>query len=424
MTEATPKPPQRYTYTLWGALALALLLGILTLVRMMHADAEQLSTADGNWVAVVPQLLENQLGLVGRIEASSHMTLAAPFDGVIKELNVTPGQQVERAQRLLTLDTTQLDIELRQALADLLKARRTVQELQNWAHGPEVARGRRTLSTAQLSLSDTESKLADTRALLARGIVARMEVDALQQQLKMQRLDLQAARSELAETEAKGRGEYREIADMELANAQARHQSLSHMHSMREIVAPFAGVAIRPATRSNEADTVKVQVGARVTQGTPLYELVNHEQLQASAQVDEVDLHQLGLGQQVSVSGDGFAGLTLSGRIEAIGVQGHAADTPGAGATYDVLVAIDVPDPQQRQRIRLGMSARLAVITYRNAQAIAVPPSALRRDAAGQTVVRFRPTLQQPAREVPVTVGQAVATGVEVHGLEAGFVER
>ena len=153
-------------------------------------------TADltvAQWFPVQPQLLENRLGLVGRIETSARQTLSAPFEGTVQQLSVTEGQRVEHNQSLLTLDTAQLDIQLRQAQTELLKAKRTVQDMQDWAHGEDVARARRALTNAELNLNDTETKLIDTRRLFERGIVARMEVEALEQQLRLQRLDLNAS---------------------------------------------------------------------------------------------------------------------------------------------------------------------------------------------------------------------------------------
>ena len=84
------------------------------------------------------------------------------------------GQRVERDQLLYTLDTAQLDVQVRQALAELLKAKRAVQDLANWESGQEVGRARR-VATARMGLADTERKLAETRSLLDRGIVPRLK---------------------------------------------------------------------------------------------------------------------------------------------------------------------------------------------------------------------------------------------------------
>ncbi|MBX8494792.1 efflux RND transporter periplasmic adaptor subunit [Pseudomonas cichorii] len=375
-----------------------------------------------SWIPVQPQLLENQLGLVGRIEASSRSTMAAPFEGVVQEVAVVEGQQVERGKHLLTLDTTQLDIQLREALAAQLKLQRSVKDMQNWAQGEEMARARRTVTTAQYGLSDTERKLADTRRLFERGIVARMDVEALEQQARMQQLDLVASQSELRTVMEKGKGENRQIAEMELANAQSRYQALQALHARREIVAPFAGIVLRPQ-RPEGGTSPLVQQGMRMAQGVPLFELASLEQIRAVARVEEADLHQLSEGMPVQVTGEGFDGITLEGAISSIAAQGVASDMFGGGTTYEVVINIAPLTAAQQSKVRLGMSARLAIVTYRAENGFVLPAEALRQDAEGRTFVVYRKDMADVSQQVMVSAGRAMPQGVEVSGLKPGYVE-
>jgi len=377
---------------------------------------------EARWLHVQPQVLENQLGLVGRVEAATHTILAAPFEGLVQYLAITDGQRVERGQRLLTLDTTQLDIQIREALAVELKARRTVQDMQNWEQSEEVSRARRALTNARLNLEDTEAKLADTRRLFERGIVARMEVDSLEQQAKTQRLDLVASQAELRAAQGRGQGESRQIAEMELANAQSRHQALLALHGQRELTAPFAGIILPPQKSKDRNDTPPIQPGVRVSQGAPLFELASVERIKAVAHIEEADLHQLEEGMPVQITGDGFDGITLRGHIASIGVQGIPS-TYGGGITYEVVVSIDPLTPEQRQRVRLGMSTKLSITTYRAENGLAIPAEALHRDADGNTTVRYREGMSEAPRILIVTTGRAVPQGVEVFGMDSGYVE-
>lgn len=380
--------------------------------------------AQSQWIRVDPQPLESRLGLVGRIEASNYLTIAAPFDAGVEALTTVVGQRVERGQRLLMLDTLQLDIQLRQAQAEQLKAWRVVQDMERWEQSQDVARARRALSNTRMGLSDTERKLHDTQGLLKRGIVPRMEVDALVQQLRVQRLDLSAAEAELDAALAKGKGENRLIAQMELKNTQSRYQALQALHAQREIKAPFAGIVLRPPNPLGSGmPLAAVQSGTRVTQGTPLFELANLEQLQAVARVEEVDIHQLQEGQLVDVTGDGFEGLTLSGRVQSIGVKGIAAEASGAGATYEVIVSFAPLNAELQKRVRLGMSARLSIVIYTNPNAMVIPPEALLQSATQGLRVNYRSEMNQPPQAVPLTLGRATPQGVEVSGLASGYVE-
>ncbi len=407
----------------WPLAAVVVMAGVIAFIA--YPNPVQSVPSNIHWHYVKPQVLENQLGLVGRIEAGTHMIIVAPFEGVVKNMAVSHGQRVEKGQLLLTLDTTKLDIQIREALAIELKARRTVQDLQNWEQSEEVSRARRALANARLNLEDTEANLADTRRLFERGIVARMEVDSQEQQAKTQRLDLIASQAELRAAQGRGQGENRQIAEMELANAQARHQALLSLYEQRELFAAFTGIILPPQKREDNSDAPRVQQGANVAQATPLFELASVEEIKAVARIEEADLHQLEEGMPVQISGDGFANIILSGVVATIGVQGMESNMYGGGTTYEVVININPLNQKQNQKIRLGMSAKLSITTYRVESGLAVPAEALHHDAEGNITVNYRQTMDAPSRTYKVTIGQAVPQGVEVFGLEhqAGYVE-
>ncbi|MDR2852005.1 MAG: HlyD family efflux transporter periplasmic adaptor subunit [Burkholderiaceae bacterium] len=374
-----------------------------------------------SWLPVQPQLLENRLGLAGRIEPATKLTITAPFEGTLLKLAVAEGQRVRQGQHLLTLDTTQLNIQLREALSELLKAQRADDEMRDWLNSDEVARARRSVSTAEMALKNTRAKLADTRRLFERGIVARMEVDELEQQAQQQETDLLGAQGELKAALAKGQGESRQIAEMAFVNAQANYHTLKALEAQREIRAPFAGIVFFPKNDKKEGNEVPIQAGLRATQGMALLEIAGLERFNAVARVEEADLHQLKEGMAVQVTGDGFEGITLRGTITNIGARGNNnAESPQGSATYDVTVSIDpkTTDP----RVRLGMSARLSVLTYRSKSGFAVPAEAITQDEQGQSVVTYRKGRGDKPRPIKVTTGHAMPQGVEVFGLAPGYV--
>ena len=94
-----------------------------------------------------------------------------------------------------------------------------------------------------------------------------------------------------------------------------------------------------------------------------------------------------------------------------------ASDSQGS-AQFPVTLSIPQLTPQQLQRVRLGMSARLTIVTYNNAQAMVVPAQAI---SAGE--VEYRQAMDKPVERVKVTTGQSTAQGVEVFGLKPGFVK-
>ncbi|MBX7277265.1 HlyD family efflux transporter periplasmic adaptor subunit [Pseudomonas sp. ERGC3:05] len=408
---------------LLGAALIVLLTGAGVTALSHRSDAGQTNTAE-QWLAVKPDSLVHQIGLVGKIEPDTTLTLTAPFDGNVLANLVEQGQRVEAGQVLLRMDPATLEVQLRDALSAQLKARRTMQEMQDWDSSPAVSRARRSLRTAEMTAGNTQRKLTESENLFKRGIIPRNELDDLKQQTQQQQLDLASARSDLQQAQAQGQGEYRQIADMELTNATVKYDALHTLLDGKEVKAPFSGIVV-PAPGNNNSpqsggnNNAPVQAGSKVSQGQVLFGLANIERLKIVARVSELDINQLHQGQAVEVMGDGFDGERLTGSVSVVSGLAIASDSQGS-AQFPVTLSIPKLTAQQLQRVRLGMSARLTIVTYNNEQAIVVPSQAINRD---DMTVEYRAAMDKPVERVKVTTGQSTAQGVEVFGLKPGFVK-
>lgn len=376
------------------------------------------------WHAVQPEPLVIEIGLAGQIEPLRTVTLNAPFDGNVLQRLVEDSQPVVEGQALLIMDPTLVQIQVREALALQLKARREVQLIDKWHSGAQVMRARRALRTAQTQQSLLEHRLVESTRLYERGIIARNELDDLQQQVRTQRNELTAAQEELQQVLEQGTGEHRQIADMELTNATVRYEAIGKQMEGGTVRAPFQGVVV-PLANAQEATagvTVNVQDGSRVTTGQPLFGLADIQQLKVVASVSELDVNQLQAGQAVEITGDGFEGVELRGSVLAVNSQGMANEGAGGSAKFAVTLSIPPLTAEQLRYVRLGMSARLSIATYRNEQALVVPPAALFREG-GSIWVEYREQSDQPGQRVAVTLGKSTRQGVEVFGLSAGYVK-
>ncbi|WP_339417910.1 efflux RND transporter periplasmic adaptor subunit [Pseudomonas sp. RL_105y_Pfl1_103] len=405
---------------LLGAVLIVLLGGAGLALR---SPASAPASTSEQWLAVKPDALVHQIGLVGKIEPDTTITLTAPFDGNVQANLVEQGQRVEAGQVLLRMDPTTLEVQLRDALSAQLKARRTVQEMQDWDNGPTVSRARRSLRTTEMTASNTQRKLTESENLFQRGIIPRNELDDLKQQTQQQQLDLASARSELQQAIHQGKGEYRQIADMELTNATVKYDALHQLLEGKEVKAPFSGIVVPPPGNSASSqgggnNNAPVQAGSKVSQGEVLFGLANIERLKIVAKVSELDINQLHQGQAVEVLGDGFEGERLTGSVSVVSGLAIATDSQGS-AQFPVTLSIPKLTPQQLQRVRLGMSARLTIVTYNNAQAIVVPSQAIGPDMT----VEYRAAMDKPVERVTVTTGQSTPQGVEVFGLKPGLVK-
>ncbi|MBD1226448.1 HlyD family secretion protein [Xenorhabdus griffiniae] len=372
------------------------------------------------WIEVKQAVIEKQLGLVGHLQSARLETIPAPFDAIIKQVSAKEGQWVKAGQTLVTLDTRKIDIDLRQAEVEMIKASSVVDQLHDWENSQEVIRARRNVESANHMVMELKNNLAKTQALFSRGIVPKMEVENLQQQLRRQLTELASVQDDLASIRQKGSMNNVRVAEMELQNATSRYQTLQEQYLHKEIKAPFSGVVLR-ATQGESKKLLTIQTGVRVTEGMPLLEIMDTTQYQVLAQVEETDLAKLKEGQAVKITGEGFSQHPLDGEIETIAMQSVNTDKPGSAIYYDIVIKV-TSSMNQSYPIRPGMSAKVNIVIYRNEQGIVVPEAALTRANNGQLTVNWRPDLTQLAVTRQVTVGEAMPKGIEVHGLEEGFI--
>lgn len=394
---------------------------IMTVWLIVHLPEDQaVQTEQIHWIPIQPQAIEQQLGLVGRIQPARQMTLTAPFEGVIREVLVREGEPVKSGQVLLQLDPELVGIEMRQAQAELIKAQQVIHQLDMWNSSPDVSRARRNVLSARSTLIVTQANLRDTEVLYKKGIVARMEVEALIQQERTQQQDLLNAQEELRDIKARGDGEDRKIAEMGLINAQVRYQVLEAQREKQTIAAPLDGIAVRPDD-SLSGKSIFAQPGVQVSQGIPLMTIIGVRNLQVLTEVNESDLYLLHEGMPVKISGDGFTGHVLDGHIRSISAQSNSPDLSGSSARFEVVASIDALPEHSSQLIRLGMSARVNVILYENKKAIVVPPEAIHGEGESAWVW-FQVSLHSDVTKRQVMVGKAVAQGIEIKGIEGGYV--
>lgn len=307
-----------------------------------------------------PKALDSALSVVGTIEAGDTMSVTAPFDAVIKEKGFSFDTEVSQGQLLLTLDTTELLGRIQEAKIAMLKAAKTLQELENWEKGTEVARAQRTAALAQQQVEQTERKVQEAETLLKKGIIPRSEHDGLVEQLNGYKSQFAAASDDLKATREKASKGNREIARIEYEQAQAKYNDLSSSLALEKINAPRAGIIAKAPATSGQAPAT-LETGSRIAKGQLLFNIASTARLRVSAKVDEADIVDLTPGMKVAVSIDSQDMPPIDGRLVEISAQ--AAQNGGASrsAVFDIKIEIPELDEQQRRRLRVGMSCNVSI---------------------------------------------------------------
>jgi len=358
------------------------------------------------------------IGFTGTIVPGDDIGITAPFDGTVKAVGFLYGDRVAPGQMLVELETSELEQSRNEAESAYLKAAQTAAEMRDWANGPEVSRARRAAATAAFDLRETERKLQETKALLDRGLVARSEYDGIVQQQRTQQMSAAAADEDLRAAFRRGEGANRRVAALELENARARLARLDAASDAAVVRAPDSGIIVRPPSEKTELAESGIHVGGRLSKGQLIGSIARAGGLAVAFRLDEADVNRIRIGQPVSVTGPGFGGVALNGKIFSIAGEAGTA-VGGVKASFAATVRLDPLTPEQAQQVRIGMSASIAVITYTNPHALVVPPQAVQGAAPAVTVtVRDRSGRKRAAA---VQIGQVAPDGVEIlSGLKAG----
>lgn len=154
---------------------------------------------------------------------------------------------------------------------------------------------------------------------------------------------------------------------------------------------------------------VSVEVGDRVPAGGQLASL-SKDGLAAQADVSQLDLGDLKLGQEVDLTFDGLSSATAKGTVDEIANTAESSDN-SAGTSTVVQYAVTVAVSRLPSGARAGMTGQASVVTARRSNVVVVPSSAI-SGSGSNTSVRVVSGTGTVTR--PVVVGLVTTEGTEI----------
>ena len=345
-------------------------------------------------VVVAPRPISSTISLSGSLAPRREVHVTSPITGKVAATHFQYGEQVASGQRLVDLDTTDVEREHREAQATYIKALKHFQEVEDWSNSIEVARARRAVSKAKLALEARKNALDETEFLLQQGVIPASEREAAERQHYNQQLDYESLQQGLEAVLARGNEDVERVARLELDNARVRLQTLENTLANAVVHAPVAGIILQPHRDGAGAGNAPpgaqgLAKGQPVSQGERLLSIGDLDGLSVVGRIDEVDISKIRLGHRVRISGDAFPGIRLQGTIAHVSSQASLGLGRGALPSFEVTIAMQGLTAAQRQPLRLGMSANLEVVVYDKPDALLVPLDAV-QTRGGKTWVRVK----------------------------------
>ncbi|HEX4038217.1 MAG TPA: efflux RND transporter periplasmic adaptor subunit [Acidobacteriaceae bacterium] len=345
--------------------------------------------------------LRSTVAAGGKVEPQPDLNFEAhaPFAGVVKTVDVHPGQKVTAGTLLLTMDTSDAQSRLAAARAALTGAQAALDATQHGGTPEQRVALLGQMQTAKIDRDQAQHDLDALQKLQATGAASASEVSAAEARLNADNNSIQ-----VVEQRQTARLDSAELnhARADLENAQAAYAAAQDALRQAVVRAPFAGTVYSLPVAPSEF----VQMGDR------LLSMADLTHLRVMAYFDEPEIGNLQVGQATTVVWDARPDQVW---------HGHVARLPSNIITYlnsrnvgEALITLDDADGS----LLPDTNVRVTVTVANESNVLIVPRDALHIEQGKMYVYRLE---GESLHRVPVAIGKLNYTDVEiVSGLKTG----
>jgi HlyD family secretion protein len=336
------------------------------------------ASAEGDWAEVKRDDLVIGVPVSGVLSSVQAVRIGPPQIKDVWDYKIAfmapEGMQVMPGQPVLGFDTSELERELLDKMAERDSAQKELEKRQ---------------TNLEMSLRGTELELAEAEARHRRAAL-KVDVPAeltAAKELAQAREDLALATRELAHLKQKVRLEKAQGATEIQALINKRDRAAGRVREMQEaiqrmtVLAPKAGTVVYVSGRGDE----KKKVGDSAWRGMSVLEIPDLGHMRGQGEIDEADAGRVAVGQRVTLRLDAHQDELYTGRVRTIGgaVQTKSQFNP----LKVVKLEIDL-DRTDSQLMRPGMRFFGNVEIERAAKTLVIPAEAVFNRADGPVVYR------------------------------------
>ena len=385
----------------------------------------------------------------GSLKAGSTSVVTPEVSGIIDQVLVTEGQHVEAGDVVVTLRNADLDKTVSDAADSVSKASNDVYnaqvEVNNLQASYENAVNEYNWSVEQHEIDVSNAKVAGDKAYSETydAEVAKIPKDVTPEE----REQLIAAAKEKAQqayqtaydavpiTEIAQYDDATYVSSIDSAwqgvstaqstlnEAQKTYDSAVESADKRNVKAPSSGTVLA-LTAVPGAAVGGAEGGTTQSSNGALMQISDMTKLKVSIEVNEMDILSVKKGQKADITFTALPDLQMTATVVSVAsVATSRGGESGAGGGGSTTFTVDLDLDQVDERLKPGMTTKVAIITQDEKDVIVVPASALtgEGDTATVQVVTSENPLKTEDREVKVGL-RSSSEAVILSGLKEGDV--
>lgn len=387
----------------------------------------------------------------GEIESSSNTEILCEIEtrggsGTSILWVIDEGSRVRKGDKLVELDSSNLEVELKENRIKLLTAEANVATASALVEQAKISREeylegvfkndektiQSEIAVAEQELRKAQLAIGSTERLVAKGLVKSLQLEADKFALANARNQLESAEARLKVLQNLTRRKMLVQFDSDIDAAEAtlsaaRSELLEEQQELAEVeqqiekcvmYAPTDGVVVHAnkySSRGGNAEFV-VEAGAQVRERQSLIELPDPTKMQVKCKVNESRITLLRKGMPAKIRLDALPDVTLKGRVTKVNRYAE----PGSwysSSVKEYATTIEIIDPPEV--IRTGMTAAVEIFIEQLPDATQVPIQALYEHGGEMfSLVRTGP-MSFETREVEIGATNDTMVNI-VSGLEPG----
>ncbi len=376
-------------------------------------------------VPVQSESMQVQITASGTVQPIQTVNLSPKNPGILVKLYVKQGDRVQKGQLIAQMENDDAQAQLAQAEARVARAEAKLAQANSGNRPAEIAQAEARVQQAQARVVEAEArldlakqKLDRNQSLADQGAISsdrldeiRSEVTTASANLEQIQASLQESRRSLDLMQQGSRVEEIAVAKADLAEAKGNLQAAQVKQQDSRLYAPFSGI-ITQKFADEGAFVTPTTSASEVTSATSTAVVAIAEGLEILAEVPEVDIQQLRLGQAVNIMADAYPGQTFRGRVRLIAPEAVVKQNV---TSFQVRVALETGQDQ----LLSGMNADVTFLGDEMKNAVVIPTVAIVTNN-GETGVLIPNSKDQPEFR-QVTLGTSVKNQTQVlEGLEPG----
>jgi HlyD family secretion protein len=389
------KPLQRWRSLLIGGIVAGLIAsGSLIVWRSRHSPLD----VDRYTVPVMDSRdLVARVAATGKVVPVQTVNISPKRSGLLTDLYVEQGDAVRTGQVIARMDNRDERAQLAQAQANLADAIARRDRTVAGNRAEEIAQAQAQVRAAASRAKLAQERLNRNEALAAEGVIPRDTLDELIANRDNAIATLNEAQKRLQLLQRGSRSEDIRQAEAAVTAAQAQVQAARVALEDTVIRAPFDGIITQKYAVPG-AFVTPTTSASTTTSATSTSIVAIAKGLEILAEVPEVDIGQVQLGQPVEIRADAYPGRTFQGRVRLI--------APEAVVEQNVtFFQVRVSLLSGLAELRSGMNVDLDFLGQKVANALLVPTVAIAVEK-GKTGVYVVGADNKPEFR-PVTIGSS-----------------